>query len=128
MAGDVTGELGKRERQIMEIIYRRGSATASEVLADLPDRPSYSSVRGMLRYLEGKELLRHEREGLRYVYSPTSSKKEVRQSVLSNVVKTFFDDSVGSAVATLLESKRLTQAEYDQLKSLLNKLPKGDER
>lgn len=127
MADDVTGELGKRERQIMEIIYRRGSATAAEVLADLPDCPSYSSVRGMLRYLEGKGLLRHEREGLRYVYSPTSAKGEVRQSVLSNVVKTFFDDSISSAVATLLESKRLSQAEYEQLESLLKRLPKGDE-
>ena len=128
MADDVTGELGKRERQIMEIIFRRGSATAAEVLADLPDRPSYSSVRGMLRYLEGKGLLHHNREGLRYVYSPTSSKGEVRQSVLSNVVRNFFDDSVSSAVATLLQSKRLTDAEYEQLKSLLDKLPKEDER
>lgn len=125
MTGDVTGELGKRERQIMEIIYRRGSASVAEVLADLPDAPTYSSVRGMLRYLEGKDLLRHKRDGMRYIYSPISSKRDVRQSVLSNVVKTFFDDSISSAVATLLESKRLTRAEYDELKSLLKKLPKG---
>ena len=68
MARDVTGEYGKRERQIMEIVYRRGRATAAEVLADLPDDPTYSSVRGMLRHLEGKGHLRHERDGLRYVY------------------------------------------------------------
>src|SRR4051812_25619965 len=91
MTHDVTGELGRRERQIVEIIYRRGSATAAEVLADLPDSPSYSSVRGMLRHLEGKGYLRHERDGLRYVYRPTSLKSDVRASALSHVVKTFFD-------------------------------------
>src|SRR5689334_4804817 len=111
----------------MEIIYRRGSASAGEVLADLSDPPSYSSVRGMLRHLEGKGLLRHHREGLRYVYSPTSSKGDVRKSVLSNVVRNFFDDSVSSAVATLLHSKRLSDTEYEQLKSLLEKLPRTDE-
>jgi BlaI family penicillinase repressor len=109
MAGDVTGELGRRERQIVEIVYRLGRATAAEVLADLPDAPSYSSVRGMLRYLEGKGYLRHERDGLRYVYLPTSSKQDVRASALSHVVKTFFDGSLPTAVATLLESRRLTQ-------------------
>src|SRR5687767_5064449 len=88
---DVTGELGRRERQILEIIYRRGRATASEVLNDLPDSPTNSSVRGMLRHLEGKGYLRHEQEGVRYVYLPTSPKTEVRASALSHVVSTFFD-------------------------------------
>jgi predicted transcriptional regulator len=124
---DVTGNLGKRERQIMEIIYRRGRATAAEVLADLRDAPSYSSVRGMLRHLEGKGYLRHERDGLRYVYSPTSRKQEVRASALSHVVKTFFDDSISTAVAALLESKPLSREEYDRLSSLLNKAPREDE-
>jgi predicted transcriptional regulator len=119
--------LGKRERQIMEIIYRRGRATAAEVLADLRDAPSYSSVRGMLRHLEGKGYLRHERDGLRYVYSPTSRKQEVRASALSHVVKTFFDDSISTAVAALLESKPLSREEYDRLASLLNKAPREDE-
>src|ERR1044071_5084645 len=98
MTRDVTGDLGRRERQIIEIVYRRGRATAAEVLADLPDSPSYSSVRGMLRHLEGKGYLRHERDGLRYVYSPTSSKVEVRTSALSHLVKTFFDGSTSTAV------------------------------
>ena len=97
MTRDLTGELGRRERQIVEIVYRRGRATAAEVLADLPDSPTYSSVRGMLRHLEGKGYLRHEQVGLRYVYLPTSSKKEVRASALSHVVKTFFDGSLPTA-------------------------------
>ena len=127
MTRDLTNELGKRERQITEIVYRRGRATAAEVLADLPDAPSYSSVRGMLRHLEGKGYLRHEREGLRYVYSPTSSKTEVRTSALSHLVKTFFDGSISTAVAALLESKPLTQDEYERLSSLLDKAPRRDE-
>lgn len=127
MTSDLTNELGKRERQITEIVYRRGRATAAEVLADLPDAPSYSSVRGMLRHLEGKGYLRHEREGLRYVYSPTSSKTEVRTSALSHLVKTFFDGSISTAVAALLESKPLSQDEYERLSSLLDKAPRDDE-
>lgn len=128
MTNDLTNELGKRERQIVEIVYRRGRATAAEVLADLPDSPSYSSVRGMLRHLEGKGYLRHERDGLRYVYSPTSSKSEVRTSALSHLVKTFFDDSISTAVAALLESKPLTQDEYERLSALLDKAPREDEQ
>jgi predicted transcriptional regulator len=124
---DLTNELGKRERQITEIVYRRGRATAAEVLADLPDAPSYSSVRGMLRHLEGKGYLRHERDGLRYVYSPTSSKTEVRSSALSHLVKTFFDGSISTAVAALLESKPLTRDEYERLSSLLDQAPREEE-
>jgi predicted transcriptional regulator len=123
----MTSALGKRERQIMEIVYRRGRATAAEVLADLPDAPSYSSVRGMLRHLEGKGYVRHKRDGIRYVYLPTSPKKEVRASALSHVVRTFFDDSVSTAVAALLESKPLTQDEYERLSRLLNDAPREDE-
>jgi BlaI family transcriptional regulator, penicillinase repressor len=124
---DVTNALGKRERQIMEIVYRLGRATAAEVLADLPDAPSYSSVRGMLRHLEGKGYLRHKRDGIRYVYLPTSPKLEVRASALSHVVRTFFDGSVSTAVAALLESKPLSQDEYERLSRLLNEAPREDE-
>lgn len=127
MTQDVTGELGRRERQIIEIIYRRGRATAAEVLADLPDKPTYSSVRGMLRHLEGKGYLRHERDGLRYVYLPTSSKSDVRASALSHVVRTFFDNSLPSTVATLLESRKLTREEYERLSRLLEETPREDE-
>lgn len=127
MTSDVTGALGRRERQIVEIIYRRGRATAAQVLADLPDSPTYSSVRGMLRHLEGKGYLRHEQDGLRYVYVPTSPKKDVRASALSHVVRTFFDGSLPSAVATLLESRPLTQEEYERLSRLLDEAPREDE-
>lgn len=127
MAQDVTGELGRRERQIIEIIYRRGRATAAEVRADLPDDPTYSSVRGMLRHLEGKGYLHHEQDGLRYVYLPTSPKKEVRASALSHVVKTFFDGSLPNTVATLLESKPLTRDEYERIARLLEEAPREDE-
>jgi predicted transcriptional regulator len=127
MTSDVTGELGRRERQIIEIIYRLGRATAAEVLADLPDSPTYSSVRGMLRHLEGKGYLRHERDGLRYVYLPTSPKTDVRASALSHVVRTFFDNSLPTAVATLLESRPLTQEEYERLSRLLDEAPREDE-
>jgi predicted transcriptional regulator len=121
MTRDMTGEFGRRERQIMEIVYRRGRATAAEVQADLPDDPSYSTVRGMLRHLEGKGHLRHEQDGLRYVYLPTSAKKEIRASALSNVVRTFYDGSVSTAVAALLQSRKLTREEHERLSVLLDK-------
>ena len=107
MGKDPGSHLGKRERQIMDIVYRRGRATASEVLEDLADPPSYSSVRAMLRYLEDKGHLRHEQDGPRYVYLPTASAASVRGSALTHVVRTFFDGSISQAVATLLESKPL---------------------
>ena len=119
MVQDPGFELGKRERQIMDIVYRRGRATASEVLADLPDPPTYSTVRGMLRYLEEKGHLRHEQEGPRYVYLPTSAKKEVRASALSHLVRTFFDGSTAAAAAALLESKPLSAEEYERLSKLI---------
>jgi predicted transcriptional regulator len=118
---DSTNELGRRERQIMEIVYRRGRATASEVLADLSDPPSYSAVRGMLRYLEEKGHLRHEQDGPRYVYLPTAPKRKIRASALAHLVQTFFDGSAGAAAAALIESKPLTRAEYDRLSDMLAK-------
>ena len=127
MARDLTGELGRRERQIVDIIYRRGQASVAEVLADLPDNPTYSSVRGMLRHLEGKGYLHHKRDGLRYVYLPTSPKAAVRASALSHVVKTFFDNSLPTAVATLLESRQLTHEEYERLLHVLNEARPEDE-
>lgn len=123
-------ELGRRERQIMEIIYRRGRASASEVLGDLADAPSYSAVRGMLRYLEEKGHLKHEQDGPRYVYMPTSPQHKVRASALSHLVHTFFNGSVGEAAAALLESKPLSRGEQERLTQILEKARKqggGDE-
>lgn len=117
---DPGARLGKRERQIMEVLYRRGRATVADVLEELPDPPSYSSVRAMLRYLEEKGYLSHEEEGPRYVYLPTAPAAEVRSSALSHVVRTFFDGSVSTAVAALLESKPLSDSEYARLSRLLD--------
>ena len=117
---DPGSRLGKRERQIMEIVYRRGRATVADVLGELPDPPSYSSVRAMLRYLEDKGHLRHEEAGPRYVYLPTAPADEVRGSALRHVVRTFFDGSVSTAVAALLETKPLSREEYERLSRLLD--------
>ena len=117
---DPAARLGKRERQIMNILYSRGTATVAEVLEALPDPPSYSSVRAMLRYLEDKGQVRHEEAGPRYVYSPTAAKAEVRKSALGHVVRTFFDGSVSSAVAALIEADPLTADEYERLSQLLD--------
>ena len=127
MGKDPRSHLGKRERQIMDVVYRHGRATASEVLEDLPDPPSYSSVRAMLRYLEDKGLLRHEQDGPRYVYLPTAPADEVRGSALAHVVRTFFDGSVSTAVAALLESKPLSREEYERLSRLLEEAVEAEE-
>jgi predicted transcriptional regulator len=102
MAGD-TPQLSRRERQIMEAIYSRGRATAAEVRESLPDPPSYSAVRAILRILEDKGHLRHEADGPRYVYRPTVPREEARESALRRVVNTFFGGSPENAVAALLE-------------------------
>ncbi len=95
--------LSRRERQIMDIVYRRGRVTAAEVRDALPDPPSYSAVRAMLRVLEDKGHLRHEQDGPRYVFAPTLPRDEARASALRHVVSTFFGGSAGSAVAALLD-------------------------
>ena len=127
MHGDPSSALGKRERQIMEIVYRHGRATASQVHADLPEAPTYSTVRGMLRYLEEKGHLRHEQDGPRYVYMATAPKRQVSNSALSHVVRTFFDGSVTTAVAALLQSKPLSKEERERLTRLLAEAPAGED-
>src|SRR3712207_9394072 len=95
--------LGRRERQIMDAVYRLGRATAAEVLESLPDPPSYSAVRGMLRLLEEKGHLRHAQEGIKHVYFPTVAADDIRHSAMRHVLKTFFAGSTAAAMATLLE-------------------------
>ena len=97
-------DLGRRERQIMEVVYRLGRATASEVRSELPDPPSYSAVRAMLRILEEKGHLDHAQEGIRHVYFPTVKHEDVRESAMRNVVRTFFAGSTAAAMAALLDS------------------------
>ena len=114
-------KLGSRERQIMDIIYRRGQATAAEVQADLPDPPSNSAVRGMLRLLEDKGHVSHRTEGPRYVYLPTADTSTVSRSAVRHLVRTFFDNSAGSAVAAMLGmyESRLKDEDLDRLESLI---------
>jgi predicted transcriptional regulator len=99
----MSGDLSRRERQIMDSIYRRGKATAAEVLSDLPEPPSYSAVRTMLRLLEDKGHLQHEQDGPRYVYVPTVARENARLSALQHLVSTFFNGSAEQAMAALLE-------------------------
>ena len=116
-------QLGRRERQIMDVIYRRGRASVTEVLADLPDPPTYSAVRGMLRLLEEKGYVRHEQEGLKYVYVPADDTRQVRANALQHMVKTFFGGSPEQAVAALLEmpDSKLSARDKQYLSQLIKK-------
>ena len=102
MAEDA-GNLGKRERQLMDVVYRLGRASVAEVRDGLEEPPTYSAVRGMLRFLEEKGLLRHEQDGLRYVYLPVVAREKARRSALRHLVQTFFAGSTREAAAALLE-------------------------
>lgn len=121
MAGQDHAELSRRERQIMDIIYERGQATAAEVLEKLPDPPSYSAVRAMLRVLEEKRHLKHHQDGPRYVYQPTLSRKRARDTAIERVVRTFFDGSAEQAMAALLDmsSSKLSEEELERLQKLI---------
>lgn len=114
-------ELGRRERQIMDILVRRKRATAADVLADLPDQPSYSAVRSMLRLLEDKGYVKHEWEGPRYVFVPAEDPERLRRDAVRHLVQTFFDDSTESAVVALLGAgeKELTSEQLDRLAKLI---------
>lgn len=112
--------LSRRERQILDVIYNLGRATASEVLERLPDAPTYTTIRGLLRVLESKGHVRHEEEGGRYVYIPTLTKQRAAKSALKHVVQTFFDGSPSQAMAALLGSERaLSEEEVERLAALV---------
>jgi BlaI family penicillinase repressor len=121
--------LSRRERQIMDILYQRERATAAEVHADLPDRPSYSAVRAKLRVLEEKGHIRHEEEALRYVFVPAMPREKAKKSALNHMLKTFFEGSVEQTVAALLDlsAAKLSQSELDRLAGLIEQAKaKGD--
>ena len=122
--------LTRRERQIMDILFRRGRATAAEVMADLSGNPSYSTVRTQLRVLEAKGHVRHEEEGLRYVYAPAVPRHTARRSALRHMIDTFFDGSTEKIVAALLggEGARLSQEELHRIAELVAKAKKGGTR
>jgi predicted transcriptional regulator len=121
MSNETNTQLSRREREIMEVIYRRGRATAAEVLDQLADPPGYSAVRALLRVLEEKGHLRHEEDGQRYVFLPTVPLERARQSALRQLLHTFFDGSTEQAVAALLDlsSTRLSDAELERLSRLI---------
>lgn len=113
--------LSRRERQIMDIVYRKGTATAAQVQRELPDPPSYSAVRAMLRLLEEKGHLRHEKEGQKFVYSATVGLKKARRFALRHLLATFFDNSAEEVVATLLDlsGEELSAEELQRVQHLI---------
>lgn len=118
-------DLSRRERQIMDIVYRRVEATAADVMDLLPDAPGYSAVRAMLRILEDRGYLTHRTEGQRYVYRATISREEVQNSALRRVVETFFGDSVTETVAALIGmSDDLDDEDAARLRRLIEKARK----
>jgi len=121
MSKETNTQLSRREREIMDLIYRSGRATAAEVLDQLAEPPSYSAVRALLRVLEDKGHLRHEEDGPRYVFLPTVPRERALQSALRQLLHTFFDGSTEQAVAALLDlySARLSDAELQRLSQLI---------
>ena len=120
--------LTRRERQIMDILFRRGRATAAEVMDELPGDTTYSTVRTQLRVLEDKGHVRHEQDGPRYVYVPTVARDKAKRSALRHVVQTFFDGSAEQVVAALLDgsASRLSDAELDRLARLIEARKEGE--
>ncbi|MGH9722492.1 MAG: BlaI/MecI/CopY family transcriptional regulator [Bryobacteraceae bacterium] len=118
--------LSRRERQIMDILYRQGRATAAEVQEGLPDPPSYSAVRAMLRVLEEKGHVRHEEESLRYVFLPTVPRDKAKRSAMKHLLETFFDNSAEKAVAALLDvsAARLSRDDLNRMTELIEKAKK----
>lgn len=123
MARNPQENLSRRERQIMQIIYRCGRATATEVRENLPDPPSYSAVRALLRVLEEKGHLRHQQDGPRYIYSPTVSLQKARRSALQGILHNFFANSHEQMIATLLDdpATELSASELDRLARMIEK-------
>jgi predicted transcriptional regulator len=118
--------LSRRERQIMDIIYKHGRATAAEVQEQMTDPPSYSAVRAMLRILEEKGHLKHQQEGPRYVFVPTVGRNTAKRSALRHLLQTFFDNSAEQAMAALLDEsqERLSPEELDRMAQLIEQAKK----
>ena len=117
-------DLGRRERQIMELVYQLEEASVAQVRETMPDPPSYSSVRTMIRSLEGKGLLKHRREGMKYLYRPTQSKRKVSRSALRHLMTTFFEGSASEAVAAIFESEKMDSDDLKRIESLIKQARK----
>lgn len=115
--------VSRRERQILDVLYKSGRATAAEVQAAIPDAPSYSAVRTLLRILEDKGHVRHEPDGARYVYTPTVERDRAKKSALRHMLNTFFEGSATQAIAALLDedAKQLSAGDVEQLKALIDR-------
>jgi predicted transcriptional regulator len=126
MRKDAHRNLSRRERQIMDILFQRGRASASEIHQALPDAPTYSAVRAKLRVLEEKGHVRHEEESLHYVYIPTVTRDSARRSALRHLVSTFFEGSAEDAIAALLDlsSADLNAADLDRIQSIVDQAKK----
>jgi predicted transcriptional regulator len=120
-------DLSRRERQILDILYQRGRGTAADVQVALPEPPSYSAVRALLRILEEKGHVRHEQDGPRYVYVPTLGRENAKRSALRHILQTFFDGSAEQAISALLDdsSAKLSRAELDRLARLIESARKS---
>jgi|SRR5437867_6752407 len=130
MPKDLHYALSRRERQIMDILYRLGRATANEVIAELPDQPHSSTVRTQLRVLEEKGHVRHEEHGLRYIYVPVTPRHAVRQTALRHLIETFFEGSAEKMLSSLVGGggSRLSDQELDRLSQLIEKAKKAGRR
>ena len=119
-------DLSRRERQIVDALYKLGRASAADIRAEIPDPPSYSAVRALLRILEDKGHVRHEQDGPRYVYVPTIARDSAKRSAMRHLVQTFFDGSAAQAMSALIDtsSVRLTQSELDRLEQLIDQARK----
>jgi predicted transcriptional regulator len=122
--------LSRRERQIMDVLYQKGAATAAEVLESMPSPPSYSAVRALLRILEQKGHIRHEDRQGKYVFMPTVPRDKAKRSAVRHLLQTFFDGSPEDAVAALLDasSSKLSESELDRLQELIDKARKGGKK
>ena len=103
----------------MDVLYERGRATAAEILAALPDPPSYSAIRALIKVLEDKGHVKHQEDGPRYVFTPSVPRAKARRSAVKHLLQTFFDDSVGEAVASLLGASKLKPEELDKIEELI---------
>src|SRR5438045_1866188 len=116
-------QLSRREREIMDVLYRLGQATAAEVLTELADPPGYSAIRATLRILEDKGHVHHQQDGARYVYLPKLPRDSAKKSALKHVVHTFFEGSAAQVVSALVDNSahRLTRAELDEIAQLIER-------
>ena len=120
--------LSRRERQIMDILYQRGKVSAAEVRESMPDAPSYSAVRAMLRVLEEKGHIKHQAEGLKYVYVPVVARDKAKRSAVKHLLDTFFADSPAQIVAALLDvsATKLSREDLDRMSEMIDKVKREE--